>query len=240
MVFGFFRSLRRRRLKNRPFPEHWSKILDDWYLFYGELDGEVREIFHTHLKIFLWEKHWEGAGGLEVTEEMKVVISGAAARIARGLPIAVYDRLREIVIYPGHYRHPDRDHVAVLGQAHDFGTLVLSWEAVKAGIDDPDDGRDTAIHEFAHVLDAEEGTFNGTPLLAQGRDYRVWAEVMGQYFAEMQEEPFDACLRPYGAKNEAEFFAVATEAFFETPAQLRNCAPELYEVLANYFEVDPV
>ena len=240
MITWLYRRWRRRHLKERPFPEEWVEILRRRYQFYKKLNDEQRERFHTHLKVFLWEKHWEGAGGLEVTEEMKVIISAAAARIARNLPLSVYNRLTEIVIYPSHYKHPGEDHKAVMGQAHHFGTLVLSWDAVKKGIAVPDDARDTAIHEFAHVLDAESGGFDGTPLLEKGSDYPVWAEVMGKHFAELQEAPFDACLRPYGAKNEAEFFAVATEAFFETPEQLRRCAPELYDVLAGYFGADPV
>ena len=240
MVFWLFRKWRRGRLVDRPFPDHWRDILAERYTFYEKLGDEERESFHTHLKVFLWEKHWEGAGGLEVSEEMKVVISAAAARIARKLPLSVYDRLTEIVIYASHYRHPGKDHTVVMGQAHNFGTLVLSWDAVEHGIATPDNARDTAIHEFAHVLDAADGVFDGTPLLENGTDYPLWAEVMGKHFAELQEAPFQGCLRSYGAKNEAEFFAVATEAFFETPGQLRQCAPDLYEVLSEYFGVEPV
>ncbi len=239
MFTWLYRQWRRRRLKDRPFPDHWRDILDKHYPFYSKLDDEELETFHTHLKVFLWDKHWEGAAGLEVTEEMKVLVSAAAARIARKLDLSVYDRLTEIVIYPSHYFHPEKKHRVVMGQAHNFGTLVLSWDAVKKGIAIPDDARDTAIHEFAHVLDAESGRFNGTPLLAKGSDYPVWSDVMGEHFARLQDAPFDGCLRPYGAKNEAEFFAVATEAFFETPEQLRRCAPDLYGVLADYFGVDP-
>lgn len=239
MVFGLIRSIRRRRLEKRPFPERWVDILRERYAFYEDLDEEQKERFQTHLKVFLWEKHWEGAADLMVTEEMKVIISAAAARIARNLPLSVYNRLTEIVIYPAHYRHPGKDHIAVLGQAHNFGTLVLSWDAVEEGIAHPSDARDTAIHEFAHVLDVESGSFNGTPLLEKGSHYPVWADVMGRHFASLQEAPFDGCLRAYGAKNEAEFFAVATEAFFETPEQLRRCAPDLYDVLAGFFGVDP-
>ncbi len=240
MVFGLLRNWRRRRLAERPFPDEWRDIVDRNYPFYRRLDDAQREAFHTHLKIFLWEKHWEGAGGLEVTDEMKVIISASAARIARNLPLSVYDRLRELVIYPSHYYHPDRRDRIVLGQAHHFGTVVLSWNAVKQGIARPHDGRDTAIHEFAHVLDTADGVFDGTPLLEKGRDYPVWADVMGRYFADLQSDPFRGCVRSYGAENEAEFFAVATEAFFETPRRLRRCAPELYDVLAHYFGVDPV
>ena len=240
MITWLYRSWRRRRLKRRPFPDRWRTILEERYEFYEKLDDEERRPFETHLKVFLWEKHWEGAGGLEVTEPMKVVISAAAARIARKLPLSVYNRLTEIVIYPSHYLHPGEERKVVMGQAHNFGTLVLSWDAVEKGIAIPDDARDTGIHEFAHVLDAESGTFDGTPLLERGRDYPRWAEVMGRHFANLREAPFQGCLRSYGAKNEAEFFAVATEAFFETPEQLKQCAPDLYDVLADYFGVHPV
>ena len=239
-MFWLIRRWRREQRLRRPFPVAWEEILRECYPFYGRLAAEERQAFEDHLKVFVWEKHWEGAGGLVVTEKMKVVIAAAAARIARALPLSVYDRLREIVIYPSHYRHPGEDHKIVLGQAHHFGTVVLSWDAVKQGIARPHDALDTAIHEFAHVLDIEGGRFDGTPLLKHGRDYPVWAAVMGRHFAQLQEAPFHGCLRPYGAVNEAEFFAVATEAFFETPLQLRMCAPDLYEVLRGYFGVDPV
>ena len=240
MIFWLFRKFRRRRLLERPFPDHWREILTEHYPFYQKLQDEDRQAFHDHLKVFLWEKHWEGAAGLEVTEEMKVLISAAAARIAREMDLSVYNRLTEIVIYPSHYFHPDRRDRIVLGQAHNFGTLVLSWDAVRQGISVPDDARDTAIHEFAHVLDAESGRFDGTPLLAHGRDYPRWSDVMGRHFARLQQDPFQGCLRAYGATNSAEFFAVATEAFFETPTQLRHCAPDLYDLLADYFGIDPI
>ena len=240
MIFWIYKKWRRQRLLKRPFPDPWIALLKKRYPFYRRLpEGDEKESFHTHLKVFLWEKHWEGAADLEVTEEMKVIISGAAARIARRLPLSVYDRLTEIIIYPSHYFHPERRDRIVMGQAHSFGTLVLSWDAVKKGIATPDDGHDTAIHEFAHVLDAESGRFDGTPLLKKGADYPVWAEVLGHHFAALQEAPFQGCLRPYGATNEAEFFAVATEAFFETPEQLKRCAPDLYDVLLNFFGVEP-
>lgn len=236
----FYRSHRRKQLAKRPFPEPWTKILHDKLPFYDKLEPDDLELFHTHLKIFLWEKHWEGAGGLEITEKIQVIVSAAAARIARRLPLSVYDRLTEIVIYPSHYLHPDDDDSIILGQAHHFGTVVLSWDAVKGGIQNPRDGHDTAIHELAHVLDITDGVFDGTPRLNHGQDYPEWVDVMGRHFARLQDKPFKGILRSYGAKNEAEFFAVATETFFEKPHQLKQQAPDLYNVLAKYFRVNPV
>ena len=238
-VLPFYRGYRRKQLARRPFPEHWGDILGAKFPFYNKFDPEERECFHTHLKIFLWEKYWEGAGGLEITEEIQVTVSAAAARIARHLPLFVYDRLTEIVVYPSHYQHPDDPDSIILGQAHHFGTIILSWDAVKGGIHNPHDGRDTAIHELAHVLDVADGLFDGTPQLQQGSDYPEWTRVMGQHFARLQDKPFRGVLRSYGAQNEAEFFAVATEHFFERPQHLKRRAPDLYQVLADYFRVEP-
>ena len=239
MPLSFFRDWRRRRVLTQPFPPQWRQLLNTRLPFYTKLTGDEKKAFENHLVIFLREKHWVGAGGLALTEEMKVLISAAAARIARNLPLSVYDRLAEIVVYPSDYRFPD-DHRRILGTAYRFGTVVLSWDAVQAGIAVPDDARDTAIHEFAHVLDRASGAFNGTPLLERGRDYGPWAKVMGAHFQRLQDDALYTCLRSYGAQNEAEFFAVATEAFFETPEQIKTCAPDLYDVLANYFKVEPV
>lgn len=236
----FVRSWRRRRLAARPFPLEWVPLLEQKLPFYKRLEDEEREAFHTHLKIFYWEKYWIGAGGLEVTEKMKILISASAARIARQLPLCIYDRLTEIVIYPSHYLHPERTDAIILGQAHHFGTVVLSWDAVREGILTPNDSRDTAIHEFAHVLDAADGVFDGTPLLERGEDYKEWSRVMGHYFAGLQDNPTRGIVRAYGATNEAEFFAVATEVFFENPRRLKNRAPDLYAVLAKFFKIDPV
>ncbi|MFU8804394.1 MAG: zinc-dependent peptidase [Bradymonadaceae bacterium] len=239
-VFPFVRSWRRKRLAARPFPEHWAVILREKMSFYDRLDESELEPFHTRLKVFLWEKKWAGVGGLEVTEKMQVLVSASAARIARRLPLDVYDRLTEVVIYPSHYLHPDKEEAIILGQAHHFGTVVLSWDAVREGIATSNDARDTAIHEFAHVLDVADGAFDGTPILERGADYKAWVQVMGHHFARLQDNPARGFLRAYGAENEAEFFAVATEAFFENPRHLKHRAPDLYEVLSHYFNIDPV
>lgn len=226
------------RYDQKPFPDSWRGILELEYPAYANLAGDDLTAFETHLKHFIWTKHWEGIRGLEVTEEMQVLIAAEAARIARQLPLEVYDNLTSIVIYANTFEHADG--VATLGVAHRWGTVVLSWDAVRKGIAVPHDGNDTAIHEFAHVLDYEDGVADGTPLLDKGSDYSDWARVLGHYFCSLQHGgAIRKVMDSYGATNEAEFFAVATESFFERPVTLKRIAPELYAELQVFFRVDP-
>ncbi len=239
MVFGFLRRRRRKKLAEQPFPSEWEAIVAERLPFAASLQEDERRAFLTHLKVFAWEKNWEGAHGLEVTDEMKVVIAGAAGRLSRRLSLDVYDGLKSIVIYPSHYQHEGQDGI-VFGEANRWGTVVLSWDAVEHGIGNPFDGHDTALHELAHVLDIADGAFDGTPNLHDGADYHSWIKVFSARYERMKDQPHKSVLRRYGATNEAEFFAVATETFFEKPRQLQKKAPELYAELARFYRVDPV
>lgn len=242
-MFGLWRQLRRKRLARRPLPACWAAMIEAHIPSFGRLDAELRRRFLEYVRIFVSEKTFIAAGGLEITEEMKVVIAASAVRLVlhhrRG--ISALDRLSEIVVYPSHYRHPHEEDVITFGEAHDWGIVVLSWEAVKHGLTNPDDGHDTAAHELAHVLDRADGTFNGTPELRARADYRSWAQVMSRHFLDLRngKNPAGEVLRRYGAQNEAEFFAVATEAFFERPERMRDKTPDLYAELMRYYGCDP-
>lgn len=238
MFLYLYRKWKRRRLAKRPLPDSWKPIIDERLTFAATMPDDEREAFLEHLKVFIWEKHFFGVKGLEVTDEMRIVIGGAAARLSRRMSLDVYDRLTEIVIYPATYTHENHGHAAVLGEAHPFGTVVLSWDAVEDGIVTPNDGHDTAIHEFAHVLDVADGMFDGTPEIDSDA-FDDWIHVMGKHFERLKSDSRNSPLRDYGATNEAEFFAVATEAFFEKPRQLKRQSPDLYRELKRYFRVDP-
>lgn len=240
MVFGLFRAWKRKKLAQRPFPDEWLTYLDERVPFYAELDEELRERFLRYLKIFAWEKHFLGAQDFEITDEVKVVISAAAVRLVLHLDLSLYNRLTEIIVYPSHYRHPDRDGI-IFGEAQSWGTVVLSWQAVISGLANPNDGHDTATHEFAHVLDRVDGDFDGTPELRQSKHYRPWAEVMTEHYLKLRKgkKHQRKVLREYGATNEAEFFAVATESFFEKPEQMKKRTPDLYDELRRFYGFDP-
>ncbi len=248
-MFGILRRWRRSRLLKEPFPAEWITILQEKVPFYVSMKPSLTPRFLGQLQIFLDEKHFEGAQGFVITAEVRVVIAAIAVRLTTYLDISMYDRLTEIVVYEEDYRHPSKKNALdgpeqpgiVYGEAHHFGTVVLSWKAVIRGLRHEDDGQDTATHEFAHVLDIADGSFDGTPILPSMRDYRPWAEVMSQHFFALRDgkRPERKVLDDYGAKNEAEFFAVASEVFFEKPEKLQKLLPDLYACLRSFYRWDP-
>lgn len=241
MVFALFRSWKRRRLSRRALPAAWAPLIAQHFPFAARLDADERERFLTRLKVFALEKRFEGAGGLHVTDEMKVVVAGCAARLARNLSLDVYDDLMTVVLYPAAWKSTREDGAVHLGEAHRWGLVVLAWDAVQHGLRAPGDGHDTALHEFAHVLDLVDGAFDGTPELTSTAQVHAWAKVFSAHYEKLRARPERSqVLRAYGATNEAEFFAVATEAFFERPARLKERAPDLYAELRRYYRLDPL
>ena len=240
-MLGFFRKLRRRRLARDPFPEEWVPILEGSVPFYSTLSAELQIRLRDLLKVFAREKYFTGVEGIEITDEVKVVISACASRLVLHLDLSYYDGLTEIIVYPYVYKHPDSEQ-AILGESSAMrGTVVLSWPAVLEGIADPRDGHDTALHEFAHALDAGDGVYDGTPPLKARSHYRPWALIMSDHYLKLRGNNKDErkVLDSYGATNEAEFFAVATESYFEKPVQMRDRTPDLYEELQLFYGGDP-
>lgn len=240
-MFGWWKSWKRNQLAEKPFPEEWLVHLEEHVPFYKTMPDSLKESFLTALKIFVWEKHFEGVQGMEITDEVKVVIGAVAVRLVLFLDLSHYDKIESIVVYPGHFRPPEMEDGTVYGMAHAYGSIILSWKSVLTGLKDPHDGHDTTTHEFAHALDLSGGTFDGTPELREFKDFGHWSEVMSYHFFRLQarEKPERKVMDMYGATNEAEFFAVATESFFEKPKQMKRHTPDLYEALQNFYGWDP-
>ena len=240
-MLDILRRIRRRRLARRPFPPAWHAILDARVPFFRQVLEPLRARFLECLAIFVHEKVFTPAGGMVITDEVRVVISACAVRLILHLDISYYDRLSEIIVYPYVYKHPAAE-AAILGEADDWGTVVLSWPTVLADLAHPGQGHDTPVHEFAHVLDRMgDGAFDGTPHLASRAAYRPWAQVMSRHFLGLRrgDKADRSALRMYGATNEAEFFAVATEAYFEHARLLQERLPDLYAELQAFYGGDP-
>ncbi len=224
----------------RPFPPEWLGYLEARVPFFRKLSPELRQRCLDQLKVFAWEKEFIGANGFVITDEVRVVVAATAVQLVLHLGLGHYDRLREVIVYPGAFKLPERTGI-VLGEAKHWGQVILSWQAVLAGLHNPRDGHDTAAHEFAHVLDRADGAFDGTPRLRQYSHYQAWAAVMDEHYHALRKgRPHERkVLDDYGSQNEAEFFAVATESFFEKPRQMREKTPELYEELKRFYGWDP-
>jgi Mlc titration factor MtfA (ptsG expression regulator) len=243
----------RVRFRSDPIPTEWESIVARNVTLAARLPLADRERLLRLVQVFLDEEPMEGCNGIVLTEEMRVTIAAQACLLLLKLRYPRYPRLKHILVYPGTfvphrveapgptgavYQPP----VPELGEAWASGTVVLSWPSSLSGGRDRSDGHNVVLHEFAHVLDHEDGVADGVPLLEPPSSYRVWGYVMGSYFRRYQqltEQAAETTLDPYGATNRAEFFAVATESFFEQPRQLLRNAPEVYEELRKFYHQDP-
>ena len=242
---------RRRRIAARSLPGEWQRVLEG-LPHVRRLPAAVRHDLESRVKVFLAEKDFFGARGFEVTDEARVAIAAQACLLLLGRPGAVFPNLREIVVYPGAFIvervRPEPSGVVqeqrqvLAGESHARGQVVLSWDDVVAGAADAFDGRNVVLHEFAHQLDQLKGHANGAPpWLPRARRER-WAQVMGEEFAALRArlawgEP--SLLDPYAATDPAEFFAVATEHFFEQPERMALELPRLHAELAAFYRIDP-
>jgi Mlc titration factor MtfA (ptsG expression regulator) len=128
-----------------------------------------------------------------------------------------------------------------LGESWHHGSVVLSWNDVKEDAE-ARDGQNVALHEFAHQLDSSFGRGDSTPVLRDQASFEAWARALGQDYERFRravERRRPEVLDEYGATNPAEFFAVATESFFETPRDLRQVYPRLYAELKKFYQQDP-
>jgi Mlc titration factor MtfA (ptsG expression regulator) len=247
---------RRRRLREAPFPAHWRAILRQRVPRFATLPFDVRRRLEQEIAVFVAEKDFIGCAGQEVDDDVRVTIAAQACMLLLGRPHHHFASLRTILVYPGAFivekLRPEPSGVlqetrqALSGESWTNGQVVLSWQDVLEGASDPADGRNVVVHEFAHQLDQEKGYANGAPVLAGRELYRRWSSVMGREYARLQartgwEAPGSEppLLSAYGATDPAEFFAVASEVFFERPVRLAVEHPELYAELSAYYRVDP-
>ncbi|MGI8890541.1 MAG: zinc-dependent peptidase [Chthoniobacterales bacterium] len=253
MAWGYFKERRRRRYRERPIPQEWRAVISRNLPFFNNLSPADQEELLGHVQVFLAEKRFEGCGGLEVTEEMRVTIATQACLLLLHRKTDYFPRLVTVLVYPSGFVVNQERHLGGniwadgpdgrLGETEGrMGSLVLAWDATISGATDPGDGKNLVLHEFAHQLDFEDHLADGVPALRSRRDLSAWSKVMKVEFAALQAADatgLPTLLDTYGASNPAEFFAVATEAFFERPHALRQQHPGLYGQLRGFFQQDP-
>jgi hypothetical protein len=259
LVLAFFsgkRAMRNRRISQlaaTPFPDEWERILRKNVSLYRYLPDALKEQLRSDIKIFIAEKHFEGLGGLEISDEIKVTIAAEASILLLNRRNSDYPKLSSILVYPSAYVTKQRTAVgggvyvegrsARLGESWQHGSVVLAWDSVRQGSVNSEDGHNVVLHEFAHQLDQEDGIADGAPILEKRSSYATWARIMSKEYEHLRsniEHHKKSVMDKYGGTNPAEFFAVATETFFEKPKQLKKKAPDLYAELMSFYNVDPI
>jgi Mlc titration factor MtfA (ptsG expression regulator) len=245
------RQRRRRILVSKPFPLKWHEILKTHLPPYGTMSEDLRRQLQKYIQIFIDEKSFEGCGGLQINDEIKVTIAAQACMLLLNRECECYPKLYSILVYPSTYVAGTQDSISLpptdtsvrLGESWNHGAVVLAWDSVKNGALNFRDGHNVTMHEFAHQLDQEDGRGDGVPILGVRSAYSAWSRIFSKEYELLQSKTAKGrtdVMDSYGATNPAEFFAVATETFFEKPAQLRKNHPELYGELKQFYKVDPL
>jgi Mlc titration factor MtfA (ptsG expression regulator) len=254
-TMGWLQNRRRRALLETPFSEAWEQILVENVAHAASLDSDEGRRLREFIRIFIAEKTFEGCGGFEVTDEARVTIAAQAGLLVLGMPHEYFANVRTILIYPSTVVTPERplgafeipsgpraSGIPILGEAQLHGPVILVWDAVEKGARHPEQGHDVVYHEFAHKLDMLDGAADGTPILGDREATRRWVAVCEPAFLNLRERAGRGertFLDHYGATNEAEFFAVATEFFFDRPQAMKRHEPDLYGVLRDFYRQDP-
>jgi hypothetical protein len=251
-VWGFLKKRRRERLGREAFPAEWLRILEQRFPYYRLLSREEQTRLQLLIRCFLEQVKFEGCGGLTMTDEIRVTIAAQASILLLNRDEDVYPGLQSVLVYPTAYSVPSQhvDDVGVvhegydthLGEAWERGAIILSWDDVRRDTAETSDGQNVTLHEFAHQLDQQDGSFDGAPLLDTQAHYRSWARILMKEYTALQravERGEMSLLDQFGATDPAEFFAVVTEAFFEKPKALKASHPQLYAELMKFYRQDP-
>jgi hypothetical protein len=243
---------RRRRVKAAPFPAQWRETLRRRMPAFARLPPDVQWQLKKLAQVLLAEKPFIGCAGLQVTDEMRVLVSVQAALLLLRMGPDGFADLRQVLIYPGPFvvdrSQPDASGLvhehrrALSGESWQQGQVILSWADVLAGAADPNDGHNVVLHEFAHQIDQAHGRANGAPWLPGRRRRERWARVMNAEFLALRQQLAQgggSLIDPYGATEPAEFFAVVCELFFEKPVELAETHPDLFIELQGLLGVDP-
>ena len=244
-----------RRQAARPIPAQWVAVIDESVSAARYLSAGQRTRLLRSSSELIGTRHWEGCRGLVLTEEMQVIIAAHACLLTLAIPGAPFPGLREILVYPATFvPRPARKWVATsvrqrplpeLGESWGDGIIVISWDAVSAGARDPADGHNVVLHEFAHELAFEyDLTPAGVdrawrPRVANPDDWSRTLQGAYERLCSKVGAHTPSTMNEYGATDIAEFFAVATEVFFERSEELSHEDPELYELLCTFYGQNP-
>ncbi|MGZ4705225.1 MAG: M90 family metallopeptidase [Acidimicrobiales bacterium] len=249
-MFGFTRTKRRRRALEVPFPDGWTALLEQHLVHWRLLDADEQARLQDLIRVFLVDKRWQAAHGFDLTEDMRVLISAMACLLILELDYDYYEPVGWIEVHPTTVTRTGTRGVGVagvvtdapmpiLGEASFDGPVVIAWDAATSGARHPERGHNVVYHEFAHKLDMDDRLIDGTPRLVDQEARQRWIEVCTREYDALRRGDGGPLLDPYGGVNPGEFFAVATELFFDRPSAMQHAKPDLYDVLQGFYLQDP-
>lgn len=247
------RYLKRKYISTRPFPDPWISILEYKVPVYRRLPRTLREQLRKHIPIVISEKNYEGCGGLTLTEEMKVIITAYACVLILKETADYYSDLQSILVYPDSYIAPvsEMNEGGIISEGFEprsgeywgTGNIVLAWREIEKNISGSRTGQNLIYHEFSHLLDDRYGLTSGITMEGKALRTDDWTQTLASSYrrhGRNMHENRRSVLDEYGTRSPAEFFSVASEAFFEAPDALHREMPDLYRVLRSFYALNPL
>ena len=246
IIFFLFRWLRRNnkgwKVPKQPFPPEWRTILSKEVSFYHSLSDNEKTRYEYKVQEFLLNCR---ITGIETTIETsdKLLVASSAVIPIFGFEDWKYSNIHEVLLYPSLFNEnfstqgSDRNIAGMVGNGYMEGKMILSQPALKHGFKNESDKKNTAIHEFVHLIDKTDGSVDGIPSLLLEKQYTIpWIDLINKKIEKIYDGKSD--INPYGGTNRVEFFSVVSEYFFERPKLLEKNHPELYKLLESVFKQD--
>ncbi|MFL9836219.1 M90 family metallopeptidase [Flavobacterium sp. ST-75] len=244
IVALFFILKKPKKAVAKPFPSHWHQLLLDNVLFYRNLTPERQTEFQKRIMQFLSEVYIEGVQ-FEVTDLDKILVACSAVIPVFGFTEWHYYNLSGVLLYPDYFNEDldfadtakSRNIGGLVGTGRFENQMILSRKALYHGFFNTTDKGNTGIHEFVHLIDKMDGLVDGVPEKLLGHQYAIpWLDLIHKKMEAINDDKSD--IREYGGTNQAEFFAVASEYFFERPDLLKRKHPELYKMMEMCFNTN--
>jgi MtfA peptidase len=240
LILFVFRT--RRENQSIALPENYREELNDYVTFYRQLDEAGKLKFEERVEHFLSAVQITGVNAI-VEDLDRLLIAAGAIIPVYGIPDWQYINLHEVLLYPGAFnmdfdqQGSDRPVAGMVGTGAMQHVMIITKWQLRQGFINSNDARNTAIHEFVHLIDKMDGTMDGVPEIILERKYTAqWKNMMDATIGQMKNYGSDIDM--YGATNPAEFFAVISEYFFEQPGLLKTNHPELYEMLGRIYKTE--
>lgn len=241
--FWFYLRSKRNNKENIVVPQIWKSFFESKIVFYRNLNDQDKFRFENDVYRFLRHVPVNGAKDVEVTLEDRLYVACSAVIPLFGFPHWTYHHLNEVILYPSsfdrNFNLANKEEIitGMVGSGIMEGKVILSIPALRIGFENSKDKKNVGIHEFVHLFDKADGLIDGNIAHFEGKDFALpWLDFVRVKIKEIHSNESD--IDDYGGTKPEEFFAVASEYFFESPHLMKKNHPDLYQALSEIFQQD--